>query len=62
MKCLKVGRVSTHLEADDRIDPAAEGGGDGMRGKAEGTEEGGVGGQKGLAWSLLAHHHTRPHT
>ncbi len=54
--------VCVHLEADDRIDPAAKGGGDSMGSKAEWTEEGRERAQERLSGPLLAHHHTRPHT
>lgn len=54
--------LATNLETDGRVDTATELGGDCVRGKAEGGEEGREGSEERGARTLLTHHHTRPHT
>ena len=48
----------SHLQARDEVDTATEGGGEGVRGQAEGSKEGREVGEERVPRPLLAHNHT----
>lgn len=54
-------REETNLQADGQVDPGAEGGADGTRGKADIFEELGEGLRESETRTLLRYHHTAPH-